>query len=265
MNDVADAGVAAPRVAAIETLDQERLRAMLAAGDEILECYRVLGKPGLNIVGELLKGQGTFYEYNHFPKGDIFDEEFSSQYYYHAHREYQPEHGHFHTFLRAGAIPAGVQPVPYDGDEPWPMGDETLSHLISISMDPRGFPLGLFATNRWVTAEAWYRAADVIDMVDRFRIDHANPSWPANRWITAMMCLFKPQIAALLEHRDAVIEAWARDHPGVDVFEDRDLEITGWLPVSVDEQLANLRGALDRCHAASTARVKANPDYPGLL
>lgn len=245
MNDVADAGVAAPRVAAIETLDQERLRAMLAAGDEILECYRVLGKPGLNIVGELLKGQGTFYEYDHFPKGDIFDQEFSSQYYYHAHREDQPEHGHFHTFLRAGAIPEGVQPVPYDGDEPWPTGGETLSHLISISMDPRGFPLGLFATNRWVTAEAWYRAADVIDMVDRFRIDHANPSWPANRWITAMMCLFKPQIAALLEHRDAVIEAWARDHPGVDVFEDRDLEITGWLPVSVDEQLAALRGALE--------------------
>jgi hypothetical protein len=60
-----------------------------------------------------------------------------------------------------------------------------------------------------------------------------------------MMCLFKPQIAALLEHRDAVLEAWARDHPGVDVFEDRDLEITGWLPVSVDEQLAALRGALD--------------------
>ncbi len=245
MNDVADAGVAAPEVAAIDTLARGRLQAMLAAGEEILECYRVLGKPGLNIVGELLKGQGTFYEYDHFPKGDIYDEEFSSQYYYHAHREDQPEHGHFHTFLRAGAIPEGVQPVPYDGDEPWPTGDEALSHLISISMDPRGFPLGLFATNRWVTAEAWYRAADVIDMVEHFRIDHANPSWPANRWITAMMCLFKPQIAALLEHRDAVVDAWARSHPGVDVYEDRDLEITGWLPVSVDEQLAAVRAALE--------------------
>jgi len=244
MNDVADSGVAAPQVAPIDSLQRVQLEAMLAAGDEILECFRVLGKGGLNIVGELLKGQGTFYEYDHFPKGDIYDEDFSSQYYYHAHREDQAEHGHFHTFLRAGAIPETVQPVPYDGEEPWPAGDEALSHLICISMDPRGFPLGMFATNRWVTAEAWYRADDVIDMVDRFRIDHANPSWPTNRWITAMMCLFKPQIAALLRHRDAVVEAWSRDHPGVDVYEDRDLEITGWLDVSVDDQLAAVRAAL---------------------
>jgi hypothetical protein len=60
-----------------------------------------------------------------------------------------------------------------------------------------------------------------------------------------MMCLFKPQIAALLEHRDAVVDAWARSHPGVDVYEDRALEITGWLPVSVDEQLAAVRAALE--------------------
>lgn len=244
MNDVVDSGVASPEVLAIDALERERLEAMLAAGDDILECYRVLGKVGLNIVGELLKGQGTFYEYDHYPKGDIFDEEFASQYYYHAHRQDQGEHGHFHTFLRAGAIPENVQPVPYDGDEPWPTGDEALSHLVSISMGPQGFPLGLFATNRWVTAEAWYRAADVIDMLDRFRIDHANPSWPTNRWITAMVCLFKPQIAALLEQRDAVVDAWARDHPGVDVYEDRELEITGWLAISVDDQLAAIRAAL---------------------
>lgn len=244
MTDVVESSIGVPRVAPIEALPRKRLESMLAAGDEILECYRVLGKGGLNIVGELLKGQGTFYEYDHYPKGDIYDEEFSSQYYYHAHREDQPEHGHFHTFLRAGGIPESVQPVPYDGDEPWPTGDDVLSHLISVSMDPRGFPLGMFATNRWVTAEAWYRAADVIDMVDRFRIDHADPSWPTNRWITAMMALFQPQIAALLEHRDAVVETWVRDHPGVDVFEDRDLEVTGWLDVSVDDQLAAVRKAL---------------------
>ena len=244
MNDVVDSRVGLPAVPAIDSLEREQLQDMLAAGYEIGECYRVLGKGGLNIVCELLKGQGTFYEYDHFPKGDIYDEEFASQYYYHAHREEQGEHGHFHTFLRAGGIPEDVQPVPYEGDESWPSGDEALSHLISISMDQRGFPIGLFATNRWVTAEAWYRAADVIAMVERFRIDHANPSWPANRWISAMMTLFQPQIAALLIHRDAVVDAWARDHPRVDVYEDRDLEVSGWLTISVDEQMAAIRAAL---------------------
>ncbi len=75
-------------------------------------------------------------------------------------------------------------------------------------------------------------------------MDHAYPSWPTNRWISAMMRLFQPQIAALLHHRDQALEAWRRGHPGVDVYEDRDLEITGSLPISVDDQLAEVRAAL---------------------
>jgi hypothetical protein len=239
-----DADIGPPRVAEIATLARPRLEDMLAAGHEVLECYRVLGKGGLNIVGELLKGQGTFYEFDHYPKGDVYDEEHASQYYYHAHRGSQGEHGHFHTFLRAGAIPKDVTPVAYDGEEAWPEGDEALSHLIAISMDPRGFPIGLFATNRWVTAEAWYRAEDVVRMLERFSIDHAYPSWPTNRWISAMLRLFQPQITALLHHRDEALEAWFHSHPGVDVYEDRDLEITGSLPLSVDDQLEQIRAAL---------------------
>lgn len=34
------------------------LKRMADAGAQIVECYRVLQKGGLNIVGEVLKGQG---------------------------------------------------------------------------------------------------------------------------------------------------------------------------------------------------------------
>ena len=121
---------------------------MLEAGQEIRECYRVLKNAGLNIVGEVLKGQGTFYELNHYPEGDVYDSSTHSQYYYHTHRGMAGEHGHFHTFLRARGMPRGVAPVPYDGEEQWPSGDDALSHLIAISMDRYGFPIGLFAVNR---------------------------------------------------------------------------------------------------------------------
>ncbi len=86
-----------------DTLPRESLEPMLAAGEEIQECYRVLAKTGDNIVGELLRHQGTFYEWNHYPKGDIFDHATHSQYFYHAHVKGQRkgEYGHFHTFLRA--------------------------------------------------------------------------------------------------------------------------------------------------------------------
>jgi len=230
----------------IRELPRGELEKMLEAGDEILECYRLLAKTGDNIVGEVLRGEGTFYEWNHYPKGDVYDHETHAQYFYHAHpTELRGgEHGHFHTFLRAKGMPADVRPVPYDGDVEWPSGEDALSHLIGISMDKRGFPIRLFTTNRWVTGETWYAAEDVIRMIERFEIDHARPSLPVNRWITAMLCLFRPQIIALIAERDRGVDAWRAKHPDKDVFEDRDLELTSELPISVEEQIAEVRAAL---------------------
>ena len=216
-------------------------QAMLVAGREIRECYRVLEKAGLNIVGEVLRGEGEFIELEHYPKDDVFDHETYGQYYYHAHRSEIAEHGHFHTFVRAGGMPSDVKPLAWPlASEPWPQGEQAVSHIIGISMDEWGYPVGLFATNRWVTAETWYAADAVIRMVPAFNIDHAWPSWPVNRWITAMIRLFKAHIVALINHRDAVIDAWQQLHPGKDVFEDRALDVTGHLPVSVDDWIAAL-------------------------
>ena len=225
-------------------LSRERLEAMAAAGDEILECTRVLRKAGANVVGEILKGQGTFMEWNHYPEGDVHDTDTHSQYYYHAHRGGENEHGHFHTFLRQPGMPHGVEPVSYDGEETWPHGKDALSHLIAISMDAYGVPIRLFTTNRWVTGEAWYWAQDVIAMLDLFLIDHADPSWPTNRWLSAMLRLFQPQIVALVEARDEALAKWRNKHPERDVFEDRELEITSGLDIFVEEQIERVRRAL---------------------
>ncbi len=229
-------------LAPLASLSRGDLLAMLEAGEDILECYRVLRKAELNIVGEVLRGQGTFVEFDHYPKDDVHDSETHSQYYYHAHRG--AEHGHFHTFLRAGGMPEGAVPAANNGCEPWPAGEDAIAHLIAISMDDYGYPAGLFATNRWVSGETWYPAETVIHMLGRFRMDHAFPSWPVNRWISAMLRLFRPEIETLLRHRDAVIVAWQASHPGIDVFEDRNLEITGQIAVLVEEQIGRVRSAL---------------------
>ncbi len=222
-------------------LESEKGMQMLAAAREISECYRVLQKAGLNVVGEVLRGQGEFVEMEHYPNDDVFDSESHSQYYYHSHRPEAGEHGHFHTFIRAAGMPKAVTPVDHPlASEVWPEGDEAITHLVGIAMDAWGYPTGLFATNRWVTGESWYEAEDVIAMLDHFSIDHARPSWPVNRWITAMLVLFRPHIEALLHHRDEVILAWQAAYPALDVFEDRRLEITGHLPVSVDAWVTQL-------------------------
>ena len=143
-------------------------------------------------------------------------------------------------------MPAGVAPVPYSGGEPWPAGDQALSHLIAISMDAYGLPIGSFTVNRWVTGDAWYPAQDVIAMLDGFAIDHANPSWPVNRWIGSMLRLYRPQIEALVLARDQTLAAWARSPPGRDVFEDRELEITSQTAILVESQIAAVAAALAR-------------------
>ncbi len=234
-----------PKVPDLSALPLSRLRAMLAAGREAQECCRVLKKGGLNLVGEVLRGQGTFYEYSHYPADDVYDEDSRAQYYYHAHRDGTGEHGHFHAFLRRPSLVAGVVPVDYPRSEPWPSGEDEITHLAAIAMDAYGWPIGLFTTNRWVTAETWYPATDIIRMLDHFRIDHASPSWPVNRWISAMFVLFRPHIEALLLHRDEVVAAWAAAHPDTDIFENREFEVTGFLRISVDAMVEELRALTD--------------------
>ena len=230
----------------LEDLGRDHLKDMLEAGRDVLECHRVLRRTNDNIVGELLRDGGTFFQWRHYPKGDVFDRSSHSQYYYHAHPKAQRpgEHGHFHTFLRAPGMKRGVVPVPYDGEAVWPSQSEALSHLIAVSMDAKGFALGLFTVNRWVTGEAWYAAEDVCDMVNSFEIDHARPSWPVNRWITGMLRLFRPLVKDLVRERDRVIERWRLEHPG-DVFQDKNLEITSQQGISVDKQVARIRALLD--------------------
>ncbi|MEO5698931.1 MAG: hypothetical protein ABIS17_14680 [Casimicrobiaceae bacterium] len=204
---------------------------------------RVLTKGGIDLVSEVLRGHGTFYELQHYPPDDVFDHEGHSQYYYHAHRG--GEHGHFHTFLRASGMPPDVSPVAHEGGEVWPRGDDAIAHLVALGMDAHGRPQSLFTVNRWVTAETWYPAAEVIRMVPRFRIDHAYPSWPVNRWLTAMLRLFRPQIEWLLRERDRTLVEWRQRHPGTELFEDRSLEVMSELPIDIDRQLAAIRTALE--------------------
>lgn len=227
-------------------LPPDRLEEMAAAADVVEECVRALTKGGSNLVGELLRGAGTFYEWNHYPDGDVYDNDSHSQYYYHAHPSNLRggEHGHFHTFVRAKGLPKELKPVSMPTTVERPTGKNALSHIVGISMDKKGVPLRLFTTNRWVTGESWYPAEDVSRMIDLFDITHAVPSWPTNRWVGAMMRLFRPQIEWLLAERDDAVRVWQAGRPDDVVYEDRDFEIPSVVEISVEDQARRVREAL---------------------
>jgi len=244
------------------------LERMAAAGREALECMRVLAETGGSVVAEALEGAEGFYEWEHYPAGDVYDPASHAQFYYHAHppAERGGEHGHFHTFLRPRGMPAGTRPMmlpelaipdapaqplgPVRPPAPQPCqgeDNEELSHLVAISMSPRGVPIRLFTTNRWVTGETWYRAEDVVRMLERFVVGVPRPSPALNRWIGAIFVLFRPQMAALLAARDAAIMQWRRRHRGkIHVLEDRRLEVTSALAIDVEDQLRRVETALKR-------------------
>jgi hypothetical protein len=233
----------------LESLSTEALEAMAVAGQEVVEAHRVLAKTGDNVVGELLRGHDTFFEWDHYPPGDVYDSEFHGQYYYHAHvldQRFENEHGHFHTFVRPKGMPEGIKPATVPGFKKPDDPDDELSHLIAIAMTKEGIPFRLFTVNRWVTGEVWYTAGDVTTLLDCFNIDHARPSWPVNRWVSGMVALFKPQIAALLEARDQAVAAWVEAHPDGDVYEDRELEVTSYLDISVEDHVRAVARALTR-------------------
>ncbi len=196
----------------------------------IEECYRVLKKANSNIVREILRQSSKFYQWQHYPEGDVYDPETYCQYYYHAHdpesSERFKEHGHFHLFIRQTGIPKHIHPTTIA--EKWLLPDskdDDLCHLIAISMDSQGYPLRLFTVNRWVTGETWYSADAIIPLLDLFAIDHAWPSWPTNIWLTQMVKRYKGDIITLLKQRDKTFTQWQLEHPDQNPYEARKLEV----------------------------------------
>lgn len=230
--------------AELAKLPTDALQRVVEGGRIVTENLRLLKKSSQNPVGQCLAHQGTFYEEEHFPKGDVYDSQSHSQYYYHAHRPESGEHGHFHTFLRAAGMRKSVKPFPYKGEAERPTGKEALSHIVAISMNRPGMPIGLFTTNRWVTGETYYGASDVIAMLSQFEIEQSYPCLATNRFLTGVMQLFAPQIVALLNMRDETIKNWSEQYPDRDVFEDRELEITSILDIDIDRQISAAKKAL---------------------
>jgi hypothetical protein len=216
----------------------------------------VLSARSSNIVREALGGGGRVEDWRHYPDSDAYDPISHAQYFYHHHSAgHEPaEQGHFHLFLRAEGMPAGMQPLLLPeaaiANLPTPPqaapskrgGRDEVSHLIAIAVNAAGEPVRLFTTNRWVTGETWYRADDVVRMLDCFTLDAAEPDSLVNAWLAALVRLYQPEIAMLLRHRDDTVMDPRRRRRRIDVFEDPKLEITSSLAIDLDQRLA----AVDR-------------------
>ena len=233
--------------AELARLDEAELAELAAAARRVRDIETDLTARGGNVVARLLAEAGDgFYEWDHYPDGDAYDAESESQYFYHAHaadQRFPGEHGHFHTFVR----PYGLGHLLPDGDAPPP---SALTHLIAVSIDTEGRATRLFTTNRWVTAERWYPAATTVRLLPNFQMTGDHPAPEVNGWLTALLRLYRADIAALMTARDSRLAAGG----GIvteSALDDRAVEVTSLQEIDVPARVA----AVESEAARRTART----------
>jgi len=191
-------------------MDAERER----AAQEAAYCERLLAKSGENVLRETLR-DAPVTAWEHYPPGDVFDPDSGGQWYYHCHLPPADdiEHGHFHCFVR----PEGAKgPV---------------HHLIAVGVDAYGKLHRLFTVNQWVVGDTWLDAEPTIALVPRFDMQLAKPGYLVNRWLTAVITQYQPEIEALIRERDAVIAKHAGAGDVTAARDDRALEVTSSLVI----------------------------------
>jgi len=192
------------------------------AAQEALFCETVLAKSGDNILLETLRGASPV-TWEHYPPGDVFDRDSGAQWYYHSHNGLpgEAEHGHFHCFMR----PQGK--------------DGPIHHLVAIGVDAYGKAIRLFTVNQWVVDDVWADASTTIALLDGFDVHMARPSYLVNRWLTAILGLYRDEIAALILARDATLAAHMPPE-GIAARQDRGLEVVSQCPVDLASRAAAL-------------------------
>ena len=199
------------------TMDQTENPALA----EAVFCEAVLLKSAETVLTRTLAGASDLQHWQHFPHGDAYDPSSGALWFYHCHPNPAPletadhEHGHFHLFLR----PEG------------PKGP--IHHLIGIGVDAQGQLRRLFTVNHWVVTDDFLPAAETIALLPRFDAHLAKPCYLVNRWLTAVVRLFEPQIINLIMARDAALAAYGPDLRTT--LADRALETPSQIAVRLDD------------------------------
>jgi hypothetical protein len=228
----------------LRALPPQRQEQMLQAAADVLDCIQNYSRRGTSVLADMLGKHAQFDEWTHYPSKDAVDTTSGYRFYYHAHaanERVRREHGHFHVFGPT-SVAASVLAFNKPTDVAVKNGATDYTHIVGISVDERGFPIRLFTTNRWVTAEQWLPAASVINVLLQLDLSLAKPARAA-RWVQGMARLFAVQIAELIHLRDARIAAKSIAANRERLFEDRRRHILSQCPIDLARQFQFLEGA----------------------
>ena len=180
--------------------------------------------------------------WKHYPPKDARDKFCRSLWYYHVHAagsRDEDEHGHFHLFLHRTQLPEGLEP------KVWPPQREDakahVTHLVGLSIDKVGIPRAWFTVNRFVTNEFLFPADVMIDHLADFNVDHTAEDDCVNRFVTAMVALYREEIAQLLRERDERQAELVAEFGAEAAYEKASkVEVLSQIPIDLDAKLGSL-------------------------
>lgn len=208
------------------------------AAEIVIETITAMVRDGRPLMARVLPETHVHF-WEHYPDDDARDAATRSRWYYHVHApgDRDPgEHGHFHLFLHRTQLkdPAGYSACPAEGED----AAAHVTHIAGLSVDHNGVPLAWFATNRWVTDEFLYPAKTMIAHLDRYNVDATAEDDLVNRFLTAMVALYRNELAVLLHQRDdAQAKLVAASGPAA--FEDGNA-VLAICPIDLDAKIDSL-------------------------
>lgn len=181
--------------------------------NRIVMIIKELKFEGSNLVKKIMnKRKYVFDPFTHYPfDGGLKDANTGNQLFFHIHR--LNEFGHFHTFAT---------------DE-----EGSLVHLVLISMNKHGEPLGLATVNRWVTGDKYAKADTLKILSKRFFV---SPELYVDKrvveFVNHIFKAFQEEINNLYDERDNWISEYVNKNYS-EPFEDRDYEIISYKEINL--------------------------------
>ena len=213
----------------------------IEAAQTVIETITRMAAEARPLMLRVIPEEGATF-WTHYPKRDARDAHCRSRWYYHVHAEGDrdpDEHGHFHLFLHRTQLPEGLEPRVWP-----PQGEDAkahVTHLIGLSIDKIGIPRSWFAVNRFVTNEFLYPAEVMIDHLPAFNVDHTAEDELVNRFVTAMVALYRDEIAQLLRERDRRHEELIARFGDKDAFEKASgVDVLAQVPIDLDAKIGSL-------------------------
>lgn len=196
---------------------------------------------GRPLMKRVLPEDGEVHFWQHYPKKDARDRDTRSRWYYHVHAPGDrdaDEHGHFHLFLHRTQLPEGSVPtvMPPEGED----AKAHVTHIAGLSINHQGIPRAWFVTNRFITNEFLYPADVMIAHLPDYMVDNTQEDSLVNRFVTAMVALYRDEIAELLRLRDVRQAELVAEHGATAYEKESGVDLLASIPIDLDAKIESL-------------------------